>query len=157
MHKYFRKSCFDCTAYKVVLDANAVDSLDAVTNPKHIVTVTCTDSAGGSTSGTLTIDVTENKAPTVNNLPDHFELSENSVLEAEIWNLGYTDAEGDTVTCVIDTNPAGSPLDLRESGTPNGLFAFYSNHDKQFFSKITIYEEHKKNNWLSFNTASLSE
>lgn len=113
---------FCYAAYKVVLDANAIDSLDAVTNPSHTVTVTCTDSAGGSTTGTLIVDITENSAPTVDNLPDHFELSENSVLETEIWNLGYTDAESDTVTCSIATNPAGSPLDLRESGTPNGEF-----------------------------------
>ncbi|XP_063406149.1 protocadherin Fat 4-like [Mytilus trossulus] len=106
--------------YEVVLDVNAIDSLDGITTPSHTVTVTCQDTAGGTTTGVLTVDVTPNLAPTVDNLPDHFEVSENQVVELEIWNLAYTDPESDTpVTCVIVTDPAGGPFDLRESGTPN--------------------------------------
>lgn len=107
--------------YEVVLDVNAIDSLDGITTPSHTVTVTCQDTAGGTTTGVLTVDVTPNLAPTVDNLPDHFEVSENQIVELEIWNLAYTDPESDSpVTCVTVTDPAGGPFDLRESGTPNG-------------------------------------
>jgi hypothetical protein len=53
---------------------------------------------------------------------DHIEISENQVVELEIWTLAYTDAETDTVTCDITSNPAGGPFDLREAGlgTQNG-------------------------------------
>lgn len=107
--------------YEVVLNVNAIDSLDGITNPSHTVTVTCQDASGGTTTGVLTVDVTPNLAPTIDNLPDHFEVSENQIVELKIWNLAYTDPEGDTpVTCVIVTDPVGGPFDLRESGTPNG-------------------------------------
>ena len=113
--------CF-LVVYEVELNADAIDTLDGVTNPDHTVTVTCEDSAGGTTSADVLVTVTPNMAPTVDALPDHIEVSENQVVELEIWTLAYTDAETDTVTCDIASNPAGGPFDLREAGlgTPNG-------------------------------------
>ena len=77
----------------------------------------------------LIVTVTPNNAPTVDSLPDHFEVSENQVVELEIWNLAYSAAENDApITCSMTSNPVG-PFDLRETGTPNGKInntKFYS-------------------------------
>ena len=100
--------------------ANAIASLDAVTAPTHDVTVTCTDSAGGSTSAILYVTLTANQAPVITGLPVTVEVKENEVIERKLHDLTVSDPEGDTVTCALTTTPAGGPFDLRQDAVTLG-------------------------------------
>lgn len=90
--------------------SNAITSLDAVTAPTHDVNVTCTDSAGGSTSAILYVDVTQNNPPVITGLPVTVQVLENEVLERKLHDLTVTDPDVDTFTCVLTTSPAGGRL-----------------------------------------------
>lgn len=102
--------------------SNAITSLDALTAPTHDVTVTCTDSAGGSASAILYVDVTQNDPPDITGLPVTVQVLENEVLERKLHDLTVTDPESDTFTCVLTTSPAGGPFDLRRDAVTLGNY-----------------------------------
>ncbi|KAK3087021.1 hypothetical protein FSP39_000443 [Pinctada imbricata] len=109
--------------YKICLMANAIATLDATVATSHIITVTCTDTAGGSTSSDVTVFVTANNPPAITGLPDTVEISENLQVETKIWDLAVTDPDGDVFTCELITSPTG-PFDLRkDAGT--GVYSAY--------------------------------
>lgn len=109
-------------AYEVCLLSNAITSLDAVTAPTHDVNVTCTDSAGGSASAILYVDVTQNYPPVITGLPVTVQVLENEVLERKLHDLTVTDQESDTFTCVLTTSPAVGPFDLRRDAVTLGNY-----------------------------------
>ncbi|XP_022288893.2 uncharacterized protein LOC111100985 [Crassostrea virginica] len=126
-------------SYKVCLLANAIASLDAVTAPTHDVTVTCTDSAGGSTSAILYVAVTANQAPVITGLPVTVEVKENEVIERKLHDLTVSDPEGDTVTCALTTTPAGGPFDLRQDAVTLAYSVYLDNIPSLNYTAVPSY------------------
>lgn len=126
-------------SYEVCLMSNAITSLDAVTAPTHDVTVTCTDSAGGSASAILYVDVTQNDPPVITGLPVTVQVLENEVLERKLHDLTVTDPQSDTFTCVLTTSPTGGPFDLRRDAVTLAYSVYLDNLPTLSYSTVPSY------------------
>ncbi|OWF38515.1 Protein dachsous [Mizuhopecten yessoensis] len=110
--------------YKLYLDANANLQLNSAVATQHVLTVTCSDANGGSTSGTVYVDVTGNVAPVFTGLPDVYSISENQATEILIWALAVTDPESNPFICSMSVVPSSTPFDLRKN-TTTGVYNLY--------------------------------
>ncbi|XP_060085191.1 cadherin-related tumor suppressor-like [Ylistrum balloti] len=110
--------------YILRLDDNADQQLNTAVATQHVLTITCSDSSGGTTSGTVYADVTGNTAPAITGLPDIYSVSENQNTEINIWALAVTDAELNTFVCSISVAPSGSQFDIRKNST-TGAYNLY--------------------------------
>ncbi|XP_069105729.1 protein dachsous-like [Argopecten irradians] len=110
--------------YKIRLDSNADLQLSTAVATQHVLTVTCTDGGGGSTSGTIIVDVSGNDAPVITGLPNVYSVSENQAAEIAIWTLAVTDVESNPIVCSIAVSPASTAFDLRKNST-NGVYELF--------------------------------
>lgn len=94
------------------------------TEALYTVTATCSDTAGGTVSAALTVSVTVNNPPSITALPDTTVISENVIIETNLWNFTVTDVEGDTFLCTLTSDPAG-PFDLRKDPSTGGKYVLF--------------------------------
>ncbi|XP_061186656.1 protocadherin Fat 4-like [Saccostrea echinata] len=126
-------------SYQVCLLSNAIATLDAVTAPTHDVTVTCTDSAGGSSSAILYVDVTKNEPPAITGLPVTVEVLEKEIVERKLHDLTVSDPEGDALICVLASTPTGGPFDLRRDAVTQAYSVYLDNLPGLNYSAVPSY------------------
>lgn len=96
------------------------DSHDLKSGPNsYDITITCTDTGSGSSSGVLAVNVDRNTPPDITSLPASGSLVAGTTAKTKIHDLVVTDAESDFYTCAETSVPAG-PFSL-QFGT--GLFS----------------------------------
>lgn len=90
---------FFAAVWKLYLDTNPNFNPPTAS---YALTITCAD-AWGSTSGTATITMVANAFPVINGLPTSVSINESDAGGSSIYTVTVTDAEGDAISCTIDS------------------------------------------------------
>ena len=90
---------FFAAAWKLYLDANPNFNPPTAS---YALTITCAD-AWGSTSGTATITMVANAFPVIDGVPTSVSINEADAGGTSIYTVTVSDAEGDAISCTIDS------------------------------------------------------
>ncbi|XP_052105766.1 uncharacterized protein LOC127738521 [Mytilus californianus] len=95
------------TAYGIYLTGGT--TLDYDTTASYSLTVECSDNRRSDT-GTFTVNLIRNTPPVIQSLPNSTSLIEDANTNTLLHTLTVTDAESDTITCML--NPTSAIFDV---------------------------------------------
>lgn len=92
--------------------------MDFDTQNTYTITITCNDTSGSSTA-ILTVNVQQNTAPVIANLPVTESVQQTIAVGTNIKSITVTDVETDTVTCVIASQTPNTATFILQFNTPS--------------------------------------